>query len=303
MRAFFTVLSFLLSALPAFAQIKTIQVTAHSWAFVGPLGQRSPGNLGNNATFGLVVTPQGAVLMDPGGTRLGAARLHSMIQAVTDQPVKYVIDTGGQDHRWLGNGYWKEQGATIIASADAVEDQKSRVRAQLEALDRTVGEFGTEGTVPVYADITFADRYELSLGDVTLHIRHVGPAHTPGDSFVWFPDESVVFTGDIIYVQRILAVQPYSSSAGWLQAFDAIAALEPEHVVPGHGAPTDILTAASDTRDYLANLREHIKEYMDGGGDIFGSVSVDQSGFSYLENFEQLARRNAQTVFEQMEWE
>ena len=43
--------------------------------------------------------------------------------------------------------------------------------------------------------------------------------------------------------------------------------------------------------------------YIDSGGDIIGSVDVDQSGFSYLDQFEALAGRNAQAVFEQMEWE
>jgi hypothetical protein len=42
------------------------------WAIVGPLEQRSEANLANNATFGMVVTPEGAVLMDPGGSWQGA---------------------------------------------------------------------------------------------------------------------------------------------------------------------------------------------------------------------------------------
>jgi ArsR family metal-binding transcriptional regulator len=61
--------------------------------------------------------------------------------------------------------------------------------------------------------------------------------------------------------------------------------------------------ARADTYDYLMNLREKIAEHIDKGGDIISSVAVDQSRFSYLEQFDSLARRNAQTAYQQMEWE
>ena len=46
-----------------------------------------------------------------------------------------------------------------------------------------------------------------------------------------------------------------------------------------------------------------MRDYIDVGGDIIGSVDVDQSNFTYLNQFDSLAGRNAQAVFEQMEWE
>lgn len=46
-----------------------------------------------------------------------------------------------------------------------------------------------------------------------------------------------------------------------------------------------------------------MRAYIDEGGDIIGSVKVDQSAFAYLDQFDALAGRNAQAVFEQMEWE
>jgi hypothetical protein len=51
------------------------------WAIVGKKVRRSPENLVNNATFGLVVTPQGAVLIDPGGSWKGAAALDAAFAA------------------------------------------------------------------------------------------------------------------------------------------------------------------------------------------------------------------------------
>lgn len=272
------------------------------WAIEGPAEQRNAENLGNNATFGLIESPEGAVLVDPGGTWAGAAALHAVVRDLTDHQVTHVIDTGGQDHRWLGNGYWKAQGATVIASDDAVADQKARGSIQLTMLAQLVGE-GLKGTEPVFADITFAEEYDLELGDLRIEIRHPGGAHTPGDSFVWLPGQRVVFSGDIVYVGRVLGVMEFSDSASWLDAFAAIEALDPETVIPGHGPATTLGRAQADTRDYLTNLRDQMRDHIDAGGDIIGSVEVDQSAFSYLDQFDALAGRNAQSVFQQMEWE
>ncbi len=283
--------------------LNVVNVAPDTYAIVGPLTQRNPENLGNNATFGLVVTNDGAVLMDPGGSYKGAEMLHQVIKEITDQPVKYVIDTGGQDHRWMGNGYWQEQGAQVIASNDAEADHQDRASMQLTGLSTLIGDDMLAGTEPSPADITFDTDYTLELGGVTLQLHHEGAAHTPGDSTVWLADRSTLFAGDIVYVERILGIGPQSNTQEWVASFKALAALNPEHIVPGHGNPTDLATATRDTYDYLINIRTKMAAYIEDGGEIIDSVKIDQSAFSYLKNFEGLAGRNAQEVFTQMEWE
>ncbi len=277
-------------------------VTEGIWAIVGEKAQRSPENLANNATFGLVVTPDGAVLIDPGGSWQGAGALHAAIQTVTEAEVKYVVNTGGQDHRWLGNSYWQAQGAQVIASADAVADQQARGSQQMTALSGFLGD-ALDGTDPATADIVFDDNYTLDFGGVNLEIVHIGAAHTPGDSFVWIAAKDTVFSGDIVYVERLLRVGDQSSITDWPASFEAIAALEPAHLVPGHGHATTLEHATRDTYDYLMNLRAQIGALIDAGGDIMAAPQVDQSAFSYLEQFDSLAGGNAQTAFQQMEWE
>ncbi len=279
------------------------KITENIYAIVGDLGNRSPQNLGNNATFGLVITDAGAVLIDPGGTYLGALQIDALIDRVTDKPVVTVINTGGQDHRWLGNGYFSERGATIIASKNAVADQKSRVRDQFIRLASLTGDAAIEGTEPVYADTLFDDRYEFTLGDTRFEIHHSGQAHTPGDSYVWLPRHEVMFSGDIVYVERMLGVGSQSNSRSWVEVFDAMAAFQPRHLVPGHGSATDMAHARRDSYDYLVFLRESVGKFMDDDGDLANIGSIDQSGYEYLLNHETLAGRNAQQVFTEMEWE
>lgn len=279
------------------------KINDHVYAIVGPFGNRTPENLGNNATVGFVVTNEGVALIDSGGTYDGAAAIETLIKQVTDKPVTVVINTGGQDHRWLGNGYFKERGARIIASKKAVEDQRARTQDQLFVLGNLVGIEGLHRTEPVYAQELFEQSMRIVLGGITFELLHVGPAHTPGDSIVWLPKQQIVFSGDVVYVDRLLGVMPYSDSRHWITAFETMAALNPKVVVPGHGPATDLAHARRDSYDYLVFLRETVGAFMDGGGDIAQISSVDQSRFAHLADYESLKGRNAQQVYQHMEWE
>ncbi len=285
------------------AELELQPVAADVYAIVGDLGNRSPQNLGNNATFGLVLTSAGAVLIDPGGSYRGAQQIDALIDQVTDAPVVTVINTGGQDHRWLGNGYFRERGARIIASATAVADQRTRMQDQFIRLEGLVGKAGLAGTEAEFADESFETEYAFSLGDTRFELRHAGQAHTPGDIFVWLPQQRVMFTGDIVYVERMLGVGSQSNSKSWVSAFETMAAYAPEHIVPGHGHATDLARAKRDTYDYLRFLRETIAAFIDDGGDMSEIGSIDQSRYHYLLNHETLAGRNAQQVFTELEWE
>lgn len=279
------------------------KVADNVYAIVGELGNRSATNFGNNATFGFIVTRDGVVLIDPGGTYQGAKQLHAVIRRVTDKPVVLVINTGGQDHRWLGNGYFKAQGAKVIANARAVEDQKARSQDQFFAIGNLVGEKGLAGTQAVYADTTFDTDWQTELGGVRIELHHAGAAHTPGDSFVWLPGPKVMFTGDIVYTERMLGVMAFSNSKSWLAVYQAMAAYQPKVVVPGHGHPTTLARAKADTYLYLTFLRESVAAFMQSGGDISEIRKIDQSKYQYLKNADILSGRNAQRVFAELEFE
>ena len=293
-----------LCALPTTsAALDVVQVTKNVYALVGPLEQRTPENLGNNATFGVIVTSDGVVLVDPGGSAKGAAVIEKAIATFTDAPVRVVINTGGQDHRWFGNAYFKAKGATVIASAAAVEDQRERSDLQWQILQTQIGKDGLTGTRLEHADTVFDTSHILNIGGERIEIIHPGQAHTPGDSFVWLADRRIVFSGDIVYLDRMLGVLPYSNSASWLDAFSAIEARDPATVIPGHGKPAPFAKARTETRDYLRHLRKEVGALLESGGTLIDAKKVDQSAYAYLALFEQLSRRNAQAVFSEMEFE
>lgn len=134
------------------AALELVKLDDESYAIVGELGQRSPTNFGNNSTHGFIVTSAGIVLIDPGATRAGAEQLERLVRQVSEKPIIAVINTGGQDHRWLANGYFKAKGARIVASRAAVADQRRRYDEQVAALAQLVGPDAAKGMPPVFAD-------------------------------------------------------------------------------------------------------------------------------------------------------
>lgn len=82
----------------------------------------------------------------------------------------------------------------------------------------------------------------------------VANAHFPGDSMLHLPTEDVVFTGAVVYTERMLGIHPQSDPVGKLESFRKLEELDPAIVVPGHGAATDLATARRDTGDYLETL-------------------------------------------------
>lgn len=280
-----TTVALLAMALPAWAvDVVFMAVADGVYAYIGETDGRTYDNEGLNANIGLVVTPAGAVLIDSGATFQSARKIHEAAKKVTSQPVKWVINTGGQDHRWLGNGYFSAQGITTIAHADAQADMQNRSGEHLDGLKVLKERLdGTVATLPTRF-VTGPDT-RLELGGTVFELKHRHGGHTPGDMLVWLPQKNLLFAGDVVYVDRVLGLHPVSNSRNWLESFAVIDALKPQVIVPGHGNVTNLATARAHTRDLLQALRAHMKKAVDDGVDLSAAVkSFDGKPFAGLKH-------------------
>lgn len=273
-------------------------VTDNVYAIVGPLGQRSEANAGLNANYGFVVTEQGVILIDSGASAHSAAMLEKAIAQVTPQPVRWVLNTGSQDHRWLGNDYYAHKGAQVHALAATVQIQKAVAEQQVTSMARFVGD-QMKGTSPRHADVVHpGSEVSLELGGVQIQWMDTS-AHYPGDTMIHLPKAAVAFTGDLVYVDRLLGVLPQSNVRKAHQAFESLKALSPAHIVPGHGRVTNMDQAQKETGDYYQFLMVNIGaaarnlEPMSETLDKFASPTQ----FKHLQNFEELHRANMNRVF------
>jgi glyoxylase-like metal-dependent hydrolase (beta-lactamase superfamily II) len=280
---------------------ETAQIANDVYALVGELGQRSPDNLGHNMTSGFIVTAEGVVVIDTGGSLADAQAIHAAIRQVTTKPVIYAVNTGGQDHRWFGNDYFKRQGASIVAADAAVRDMRERGANQAEVA-RSLLKEKFDGTRLSYPDTTFAERYTLPVKGEKIELLYTGGAHTAGDILVWLPLRSIVFAGDTVFHDRLLGIMP-GSAQRWMRSLEFLRdELRPRVVVAGHGRVADLDKTLRDSYDYLAFLRGTVtRRYAEGAFDpVEASQNLDQSRFAYLENYGDLAfrSRNALAVAE-----
>jgi glyoxylase-like metal-dependent hydrolase (beta-lactamase superfamily II) len=281
---------------------KAEPVVDNIYAIVGPIGGRTAANDALNANMGFVVTPRGVILIDSGASKLGAQKLENAIAKVTNKPVRWVINTGVQDHRWLGNDHFATRGAQIIALKRTAAAQSEFAAQHMQMLAGSLGA-RLDGTNPLPAT-TLLDGNEatIELGGETLTLRYTD-AHFAGDAWVWLPKHNVVFTGDLVFVDRILGVLPWSSVKNSQKAFHALEALNPKYIVPGHGGVCDLAKAKRDSGDYedfLANVigkAAQDMEPMDATLDKY----ADLPQFKHLFNFGDLHRANMNRAFVEFE--
>ena len=282
---------------------KPVEVIPHVFSAIGATAPPTYENAGHNNNLTFIVTGDGVIVVNSGASFRLAQALHAEIKAVTDQPVKLVIVENGQGHAMLGNGYWAGQGVPILAHADAAAEFEDGSAQDLVSLQRYALE-NAEGTVIALPTEAFTDAKTITMGDVTVQVLHLGPAHSPGDTQVWIPQWGLMIAGDIAFHERMPPIFEGTCTSCWIETWDAaLMPLSPTYVIPGHGHPTNLAQVTRYTRDYLLDLRSKIAAHLDDGGDLAGAYYVDQSRWQHLDTFEELATKNAGVVFAEMEFE
>ena len=186
-----------------------------------------------NAT--LRVTPRGVVLV---GDRLPQyrAEIARLLATVTEQGIAYELRT---------------------RPAEAVDAAPVAPGARRLAPART-GAAGESGQPETAADIDFTTRLSLFPGGVEVRMHHLGPGRAGGAAAVVFPDRAAVHAGELV-----TAGPPLIDYAGggsiddWIEALNALLALEFDTVIPGDG-PVLSRRDAQGFRDRLVTLRTRV---------------------------------------------
>jgi glyoxylase-like metal-dependent hydrolase (beta-lactamase superfamily II) len=282
---------------------KPVEVIPHVWSAIGATAPPTYENSGHNNNLSFIVTGDGVIVINGGAAYILAEALDREIKAITDQPVKLVINENGQGHAMLGNSYWAEQGVLILAHVDAaheIEENGFRILEGMKQYNRDKA----EGTFVAPPTETFEDKRVIEMGDFRIEVLHLGPAHGPGDTQVWLPEQSLVISGDMAFHERMLPIFEDTIARDWIETWETgFEALGATYVIPGHGHPTNMAQVRRYTHDYLVYLREKIGEHIDAGGGLAEAYYIDQSPYAGLDTFEELATKNAGRVYEQMEFE
>ncbi|QUH00956.1 MBL fold metallo-hydrolase [Saccharopolyspora erythraea] len=191
-------------------------------------------------TVGLVVGSERALVVDTRGDHRQGAELAEAVRQVTSLPLQIVLTHAHFDHcfgtgAFLPAPVWAHERCARHLDRTG-ESQRAEWGAHYREQDREDVACALAETTIVGPGHLVADSAEIDLGGRTAHLLHLGPGHTDHDLVIAAGD--VVFAGDLVEH----GAPPDFGDAlprHWPSTLDALLALAPTTVVPGHGDPVD----------------------------------------------------------------
>lgn len=203
-----------------------------------------------------LVTPEGVIATDPIDAE-AAAWLKAEIAERFDLPIRYLVYSHDHPDHISGGEVFAEDGTIVIAHENA---------------RRVIVEQNRATAVP---DITFSDELVIELGGKRVELRYVGRNHSDNSIVMAFPDEGALFAVDFIPTGRTLPFQTLNDSyfPDWMESLDAVAAMDFEVLVPGHGALGDHSDVAN-MRAYLQDLYDAVAEQVAAGSTLEETIEA-----------------------------
>ncbi len=262
----------------------------------------NPENRGWNSNSAFVVTQSGVLLFDTGSSTIIGQSLKSTIAAVTDQPVRWIVNSHGHGDHWLGNAAFKSTVEKVFATTQVNNTIRNDGQNWIETFNRmTEGATGKSEILPPNDLVN--QRTELTLGGKKVVLFPSGNSHSPGDLILWLPEAKVLISGDVVYSDRMPSTFA-SNLSQWIILLDDLQKLQPEIVIPGHGDVTDSAGLVRLQQLLQAFWREVEKEYQLGKTDYEMTPAVTQALSSFRADFpglEDKIRRDISHVYLQVE--
>lgn len=256
------------------------------------------------ANLGFIVGARCVAIIDTGGSVSMGRRLRAAVLQHTHVPICYVINTHVHVDHLLGNAAFRADHPQFVGHAalpEAVADSRQFFLSHYPSdFDAPAGADQIMGP-----DTLVQPSHErlLDLGGRVLHLRAWPKAHTDCDLSVYDERSAILWSGDLLFRDRIPALD--GSVRGWLAAIDALAAMRVAWVVPGHGPATQNLAhALASERSYLQALVDGVSAELAQGKpvqDAIQQVGLEQRTHWLL--WDSAHAHNVIRVYEELQWE
>jgi quinoprotein relay system zinc metallohydrolase 2 len=263
----------------------------------------SPENGGDISNAGFIVGKDAVAVVDTGGSARVGAELKLAIRAVTDLPIRYVINTHMHPDHVFGNAAFADDAPAFVGHAKLARGLAARSERYLAINKELMGEAAFAGTRIVLPNVAVEDHMTLDLGGRTLELESEKTAHTDNDLIVRDTATSTVFLGDLLFSEHIPTLD--GSIRGWLALMERLAAAPAARVVPGHG-PTSMSwpDAAKPLQHYLTTVATDVRRLIKENRTL--SEATETAGLSEKDAwllFDDYHKRNVSAAFAELEWE
>jgi cyclase len=244
--AMFGLISCLMVLNPCFAQqpteLKAEKISDNIYAITGGVA---------NTAF--IIGSSEVLAIDAQMTADGAAKMIDLIEKTTPKPLtKMVLTHSDGDHINGIGGFPK--GLEIYASEGTKKEMEEAFKApQYQALN---------AYLPTR---TFSDSMEIDLGTERIRLLHFGPAHTSGDTVVFFPGSKTAFVGDLVFLGRdpLIHRSKGGTCLGLIHTLQEILKLDAEKFIPGHNnvlSRNDVQGLLDSVEEKVAKVRTLVQE-------------------------------------------
>src|SRR5262245_25896610 len=198
---------------------------------------------GGNTT--IAVGDDGVIMIDGQFAQMHE-KLKAAIAAVSQQPVRFLVNTHYHRDHVGGNELFSKDGAVVVAHENV---RTTLSKGTMMAVPEVKYTPAPEAALP---GMTHKDGMTLQVKGRTAQLKHPLNAHTDGDTFVYFADANVLSTGDTVAMGRYPNIDFANGGTlkGMIAASDAYLALSNDatKIVPGHGPVA--------TKGHVAYFRE-----------------------------------------------
>jgi cyclase len=221
-----------------------------------------------NSNCGIVLTQDGVVLIDSGHNPTDSRAILAAVRKLTPLPVRILIDTEPHPDHTTGHFVFSPP-AVIVAADGAGESMRGRERQDPQRIEKLAAvspdmRAALEGYRFIPPHVEYHEKTTLHVGERTFELMYLKGVHSEADTAVWLPKERVLFSASGIVVNQINILRPFVTIPDILAAAKMLKALNPEHVIPGHGIP-GTAKIFEDTEQYYALLLDRVGKMVKEG--------------------------------------
>jgi len=289
---------------------------------------------GRGGNVGFIVNEDGVLVIDDQFLDI-AQGIVDQIKSVTPKPIKYLINTHHHGDHTGGNGLFIKFAQVIghhnvrknmliqhedivkngpqqlkdmearLTAMQAGDPQRESLRNQIRNLKNRIESAQKIRVQDVPAPtLTFDKEIHIYLAGEEIQIFHVKRGHTNGDSFIYFPKQKVLHTGDMFVNKRFpfIDLPGGASTREWIESLDAIIErVDPAvSIIPGHGE-VGIIADLKTFKEYLIDLRAEVSKAIAAGkskDEMAQSIKLEK--YKNWANYPQGVIGNARIVYDEM---
>jgi quinoprotein relay system zinc metallohydrolase 2 len=257
---------------------------------------------GDICNLSFIIGSKGVAVIDSGGSPAVGEKLRQEIRKVTQLPILYVIQTHVHPDHAMGSAAFKQDSPVFVGHAKLANEMALRKEAYLRNQAEWVGK-DAKGTELIPPDLAVETTLDLDLGDRTLHLTAHPVAHSPSDLSVQDSASKILWTGDLLFIERAPSVD--GDIPSWLTVIEDLRNANAPRIVPGHGPVTANGGAAlDDEKRYLTALLTDVRAAIARGDSMEATIeTAAQSEKDQWLLFDITNRRNIARVFPMLEWE